>query len=268
MFAASMAANPVEARQAEHAAARPLSSGTEPPTRPVLPPCGERWRCRARRTGEPPAPLRRWSRGGRRPAPGRASACASRPPRRRGRRRRRLAAPTTPRRRSSKSLMSPRPRRWRKRARTCTAQATKISVASSTSRPASQAPMPRSLARPDRAFGDVEPDQQAHPAVGVEAHPGQTGQGQEQGQGLDREGAAAGRREPELPREAQQQQGDGGRERERACPGDRRVRCGTVGHRPYDASNDLRRRAVTAPTTVVARPARSVCTPGRGTAPR
>ena len=38
-----------------------------------------------------------------------------------------------------------------------------------------------------------------------------------------------------------------------AGPRDRRVRCGTVGHRPYDASNDLRRRAVTAPTTVAAR---------------
>ena len=69
---------------------------------------------------------------------------------------------------------------WRKRARTCTAQATKISVASTTSRPASQRADAALAGRPHRAFGDVEPDQQADPAVGVEAHPGQTGQRQEQ----------------------------------------------------------------------------------------
>ena len=99
--------------------------------------------------------------------------------------------------------------------------------------------------------------------------PQQPGQRQQQRQHLQRQRAAAGRREPQLPGQAEHDQRDARRHRERARPRDRGGRCGggrsslammpamTFAAAPVTRPRDDRRR----------RAARRRCRPGRGSTP-
>ena len=73
------------------------------------------------------------------------------------------------------------------------------------------------------AFGQVQPDQQAEPAVGVHAKRSRPASGKRQRQHLQRQGAVAGRRQPQLPRQAEHDQ------RQQAATATARRRNGGVG---------------------------------------
>ena len=132
---------------------RPLSSGTEPPTRPVLPPCATRLAPCARQADTTRRRPRPSSPVARRRASGRESACASRAPKSIGRRPTiTFAVPTASRSasirlmaRASRQLRPPTARASRSCARTCIPQATNRTSVSATSIAASGAPRPRSL---------------------------------------------------------------------------------------------------------------------------
>ena len=104
----------------------------------------------------------------------------------RGHRRRLAPAARAAARRAGASARAPRRRR--------TGRGTARSRAAPAARPGAR------RWRPHHAFGDVEPDQQAHPAIGVHAVLQQAGQRQHQRQHLERQRAAAGAAPATAPR--------------------------------------------------------------------
>ena len=182
-------AHAVHALQAQHHLACRCASGIEPPTRPVLPPCGTMWRRRG-------AGLHH--RGHLSVWPGRTTASAlprerlrqscsqaltGRPRSARGRRRR------MPRSRSMQvQFMSAaaRCRRAQPHARARRRPRTAPGTARPRSAPAT-ADSPPVAPGAHHAFGEIEPHQQAHPAVGVHAVAQQAGQRDAQRQHLQRQ---------------------------------------------------------------------------------
>ena len=67
----------------------------------------------------------------------------------------------------------------RRRARTCSRAGEEDQHASTTSSAGEPGAGAAVAGRAHRTFGDVEPDEQAQPAIGVEAHPGEAGQGED-----------------------------------------------------------------------------------------
>ena len=254
---------------------RPLASGTQPPTRPVLPPCGDDAACRARRRRAPPAPLRRCCRAAPPPAPCRASACASRAPRPTGRLRSARcgaadggAQRVEQARRHADAL--PRPCAAA-RQRTCSAQARTAQAqhhldagepgADSRARWSRAPRLRRRRARPaGSASGRCSRRMRASPASGSSER-----------QHLQRQRAAAGGREPELPEPGRAAisaptaptSASARVHSDRGSP----VRRGRSSSGIMMPAMTLGRRAVTAPrATVVARSLQR-CRPGRGSTP-
>ena len=167
------AAHAVQPRQSTARPGVPLASGTEPPTSPVLPPCGDDRRAvRAAGVRRPRRP-RRSSPGARRRARGRGSAAPVDLVRR-------AVAADEHLRRADARREGRRAGSWRgarcsapgagpQRARTCRQHAANRT---SGERDLDQRQRRRDAALaagPHRAFGDVEPDAEAQPAIGVEA---------------------------------------------------------------------------------------------------
>ena len=107
---------------------------------------------------------------------------------------------------------------WRSRQRTCTAQAANSSRHSSDLEQRQQRAEAAVAGGADHAFGEIEPDQQADPAVGIHAVLQQAGQRPRQRQHLDRQAAVAGRRKPQLPGQAEHDQAEQAGDGERARP--------------------------------------------------
>jgi hypothetical protein len=176
-------------------------SGTPPPTRPVLPPCGTTThavRCAGAQHMRPP---RRCFPGAPRPAHGRASACASRAPRRTGRVVGSVStwvAPSRVRAGFVQQWVCSRGHLGAAAAVLGTTASARAAAAgrkqhadtSATWAHASAASIPHPLAghAPDPSV-NVQPHQQADPAVGVQPQLQQTRQRPRQRQHLDRPGA-------------------------------------------------------------------------------
>ncbi len=84
--------------------------------------------------------------------------------------------------------------------------------------------------RADHAFREVDPDQQAEPAIGVHAKFQDAGDAERQRQHLQRQRAVAGRREPQLPGQAECDQRQQADYRQRAHAQKQGIGRGEFGH--------------------------------------
>ena len=211
-----MRADRVHALQAQHHLACRWRRACAPHHQAGVAALRARWRCPPRRRpARPPPPRRSLPGPHHRQRLAAHSACASPAPRRdRSPSVSTWAAPTMARsveqsHGSIDAVMAARPVSRAARSRTCSTQAANSTRHSAISSSGQQRAATAAVAPgPHHAFGEIEPDHQADPAVGVHAVAQQAGQRHAQRQHLQRQPGAARpqRRQPQLPGQAQHDQ--------------------------------------------------------------